>query len=198
LKERGKMEEMFEIRWHGRGGQGAKTAALLFGDAAVSTGKYIQAFPEYGPERMGAPVASFNRISSKPIRIHSGITNPDVVVVLDVSLIEQVNVLEGLEPEKGILIVNTSETPEEIKKKLNFNGKVYTVDATKISIETIGRDIPNTPMMGALVKVTGLIDINELLQDTRKKLEVKFRHKPEVIEGNLKAIERAYNEVKGI
>ena len=192
------MEEMFEIRWHGRGGQGAKTAALLFGDAAVSTGKYIQAFPEYGPERMGAPVASFNRISSKPIRIHSGITNPDVVVVLDVSLIEQVNVLEGLEPEKGILIVNTSETPEEIKKKLNFNGKVYTVDATKISIETIGRDIPNTPMMGALVKVTGLIDINELLQDIRKKLEVKFRHKPEVIEGNLKAIERAYNEVKGI
>ena len=192
------MEEMFEIRWHGRGGQGAKTAALLFGDAAVSTGKYIQAFPEYGPERMGAPVASFNRISSKPIRIHSGITNPDVVVVLDVSLIEQINVLEGLEPEKGILIVNTSETPEEIKKKLNFNGKVYTVDATKISIETIGRDIPNTPMMGALVKVTGLIDINELLQDTRKKLEVKFRHKPEVIEGNLKAIERAYNEVKGI
>jgi len=192
------MEEMFEIRWHGRGGQGAKTAALLFGDAAVSTGKYIQAFPEYGPERMGAPVASFNRISSKPIRIHSGITNPDVVVVLDVSLIEQVNVLEGLEPEKGILIVNTSETPEEIKKKLNFNGKVYTVDATKISIETIGRDIPNTPMMGALVKVTGLININELLQDIKKKLEVKFRHKPEVIEGNLKAIERAYNEVKGI
>ena len=192
------MKEMFEIRWHGRGGQGAKTAALLFGDAAVSTGKYIQAFPEYGPERMGAPVASFNRISSKPIRIHSGITNPDVVIVLDVSLIEQVNVLEGLEPEKGILIVNTSESPEEIKKKLNFNGKVYTVDATKISIETIGRDIPNTPMMGALVKVTGLIDINELLQDTKKKLEVKFRHKLEVIEGNLKAIERAYNEVKGI
>jgi len=192
------MEEMFEIRWHGRGGQGAKTAALLFGDAAVSTGKYIQAFPEYGPERMGAPVASFNRISSKSIRIHSGITNPDVVIVLDVSLIEQVNVLEGLEPEKGILIVNTSETPEEIKKKLNFNGKVYTVDATKISIETIGRDIPNTPMVGALVKVTGLIDINELLQDTKKKLEVKFRHKLEVIEGNLKAIERAYNEVKGI
>jgi len=192
------MEEMFEIRWHGRGGQGAKTAALLFGDAAVSTGKYIQAFPEYGPERMGAPVASFNRISSKPIRIHSGITNPDVVVVLDVSLIEQVNVLEGLDPERGILIVNTSETPEEIKKKLNFNGKVYTVDATKISIETIGRDIQNTPMMGALVKVTGLINISELLQDIKKKLEVKFRHKPEVIEGNLKAIERAYNEVKGI
>lgn len=191
------MKDIFEIRWHGRGGQGAKTAALLFGDAAVSTGKFIQAFPEYGPERMGAPVASFNRISPTPIRVHSGITNPDVVVVLDVSLIEQINVLEGLDPEKGILIVNTSENPEEIKKKLNFNGKVYTVDATKISIETIGRDIPNTPMMGALVKVTGSIDINELIEHTKKKLEVKFRHKPEVIEGNLKAIERAYNEVKG-
>jgi len=189
---------MFEIRWHGRGGQGAKTAALLFGEAAVSTGKYIQAFPEYGPERMGAPVSSFNRISSSPIRIHSGIENPDVVVVLDVSLIEQVNILDGLDPEKGILIVNTSEKPEEIKKRLNFNGNVYTIDATKISIETIGRDIPNTPMMGALVKVTGILDIKELLEDTKKKLEVKFRHKPEVIEGNLKAIERAYNEVLGI
>ncbi|HRR96209.1 MAG TPA: 2-oxoacid:acceptor oxidoreductase family protein [Candidatus Ratteibacteria bacterium] len=192
------MEQMFEIRWHGRGGQGAKTAALLFGEAAVSTGKYIQAFPEYGPERMGAPVSSFNRISSSPIRIHSGIENPDVVVVLDVSLIEQVNILDGLDPEKGILIVNTSEKPEEIKKRLNFNGNVYTIDATKISIETIGRDIPNTPMMGALVKVTGILDIKELLEDTKKKLEVKFRHKPEVIEGNLKAIERAYNEVLGI
>ncbi|HOV22270.1 MAG TPA: 2-oxoacid:acceptor oxidoreductase family protein [bacterium] len=192
------MEQMFEIRWHGRGGQGAKTAALLFGEAAVSTGKYIQAFPEYGPERMGAPVSSFNRISSSPIRIHSGIENPDVVVVLDVSLIEQVNILDGLDPEKGILIVNTSEKPEEIKKRLNFNGNVYTIDATKISIETIGRDIPNTPMMGALVKVTGILDIKELLEDTKKKLEVKFRHKPEVIEGNLKAIERAYNEVVGI
>jgi len=191
------MEQMFEIRWHGRGGQGAKTAALLFGEAAVSTGKYIQAFPEYGPERMGAPVSSFNRISSSPIRIHSGIENPDVVVVLDVSLIEQVNILDGLDPEKGILIVNTSEKPEEIKKRLNFNGNVYTIDATKISIETIGRDIPNTPMMGALVKVTGILDIKELLEDTKKKLEVKFRHKPEVIEGNLKAIERAYNEVLG-
>ena len=192
------MEQMFEIRWHGRGGQGAKTAALLFGEAAVSTGKYIQAFPEYGPERMGAPVSSFNRISFSPIRIHSGIENPDVVVVLDVSLIEQVNILDGLDPEKGILIVNTSEKPEEIKKRLNFNGNVYTIDATKISIETIGRDIPNTPMMGALVKVTGILDIKELLEDTKKKLEVKFRHKPEVIEGNLKAIERAYNEVVGI
>lgn len=191
------MKEMFEIRWHGRGGQGAKTAALLFGDACLSTGKYIQAFPEYGPERMGAPVASFNRISPYPIRIHSGIENPDVVVVLDFTLIEQVNICEGLDEKEGILLINTPLTPSEIKNKINFNGKIYTCDATRISLETIGRNIPNTPMMGALVRVTGILTLEELLNDTRKKLEVKFRNKPEVIEGNLKAIERAYYEVKG-
>jgi len=191
------MKEIFEIRWHGRGGQGAKTAALLFGDAATSTGKYIQAFPEYGPERMGAPVQSFNRISSKPIRTHAGIENPDVVVVLDVSLVDQVNVIEGLDPKDGILLVNTPLQPEEIKKKLKFSGKVYTVDASKISQEKIGKNIPNTPMMGALVKVTGILKLEELLEDTKKKLLVKFRNRPEVIDGNLKAIEQAYNEVKG-
>lgn len=191
------MKEMFEIRWHGRGGQGAKTAALLFGDACLSTGKYIQAFPEYGPERMGAPVASFNRISPYPIRIHSGIENPDVVVVLDFTLIEQVNICEGLDEKEGILLINTPLTPSEIKNKINFKGKIYTCDATRISLETIGRNIPNTPMMGALVRVTGILTLEELLNDTRKKLEGKFRNKPEVIEGNLKAIERAYYEVKG-
>ncbi|MCM8785541.1 MAG: 2-oxoacid:acceptor oxidoreductase family protein [Candidatus Omnitrophica bacterium] len=191
------MKEIFEIRWHGRGGQGAKTAALLFGDACISTGKYIQAFPEYGPERMGAPVTSFNRISSKPIRIHFGIENPDVVVVLDFSLIEQVNICEGLDEKEGVLLVNSPLSPDKIREKINFNGKIYTVDASRIAIETIGRNIPNTPMMGALVKVTGILGLEELLKDTKKKLEVKFRNKPEVIEGNLKAIERAYNEVKG-
>jgi len=191
------MDTVFEIRWHGRGGQGAKTAALLFGDAAVSTGKYIQAFPEYGPERMGAPVQSFNRISSSPIRIHSAIENPDVVVVLDFTLAEQVDITKGLDPEKGILLVNTPLTPEQVKKKLGFKGKVYTVDASKIALETIGRNIPNTPMIGALTKVTGIIKLEELIEDTKKKLEVKFRNRPEVIEGNIEAIKRAYNEVKG-
>ena len=190
------MEEMFEIRWHGRGGQGAKTASLLFGDAATSTGKYIQAFPEYGPERMGAPVQSFNRISSQPIRIHSGIDNPDAVVVLDVTLLETIDVTSGVDPKNGILLINTPLSPEEMKKKLNFDGKVYTVDASKISLETIGRDIPNTPLLGALVKITDLLKIEEVLEDVKKKLQIKFRNKPEVIEGNLKAIERAYNEVK--
>jgi len=192
------MKEIFEIRWHGRVGQGAKTAALLFGDAATSTGKFIQAFPEYGPERMGAPVQAFNRISSKPIRIHSAIENPDVVVVLDITLIGQVDVISGLDPENGILLINSPHPPEEIRKRLNFEGKIYTVDASKISMETIGRNIPNTPMIGALIRVTNLLKIDELLEDVKKKLSAKFRNRPEIVEGNLKAIERAYNEVKGL
>ncbi len=192
------MKEVFEIRWHGRGGQGAKTAALLFGEAALATGKYIQAFPEYGPERMGAPVQSFNRISSNPIRLHSGIENPDVVIVLDVTLLGQVDLVHGLDPDKGILIVNTPLDPEDIRSKLNFKGKIYTVDAASISQETIGRNIPNTPMIGGLLKATGLMGLDEMLEDTKSKLEKKFRNRPEVIEGNLNAIKRAYAEVKGL
>ena len=191
------MKDMVEIRWHGRGGQGAKTAALLLADAALASGKYIQAFPEYGPERMGAPVASFNRISSEPILLHSGVTDPAVVVVLDPTLIEAINVCEGIK-ENGSIVINTEQSPADIKKSLKIapGVKVFTVDASKISVETIGRDIPNTPMMGALVKVTGILDFKEMLEDNKKKLEKKFRSKPEVIEGNLKAIERAYNEVR--
>lgn len=192
------MKDMLEIRWHGRGGQGAKTAALLFADAALSSGKYVQAFPEYGPERMGAPVASFNRLSSKPILLHSGVTDPDIVIVLDPTLTDTVDVTEGI-PEGGTILINTEKTPAEIRKIANISEKtkVYTVDASTISKETIGREIPNTPMLGALVKATGILDFKEMLEDTKKKLEIKFRKKPGVIEGNLKAIERAYNEVKG-
>ncbi len=188
---------MTEIRWHGRGGQGAKTAALLLADAALGSGKYVQAFPEYGPERMGAPVASFDRISSKPILLHSAVTNPDVVLVLDPTLIESVDITEGV-LDDGIVIINTEKSPADIRKELNITGKikVYTVDASKISKETIGRDIPNTPLLGALLKVTGMLDFKETIEDTRKKLEKKFKSKPEVIDGNIKAIERAYNEVK--
>lgn len=188
--------DMIEIRWHGRGGQGAKTVALLFGEAVLSQGKFIQAFPEYGPERMGAPVQSFNRISSKPINIHCHVTNPDIVIVLDDTLLEKVNITAGLK-ENGKIIINTKCPPNELKKKLSVNSiKIYTIDASKISIETIGKNIPNTPMMGALVKISGIIDINDLLEDTKKKMEKKFRNKPEVIEGNLKAIKRAYEEVQ--
>ena len=189
------MKDLFEIRWHGRGGQGAKTAALLFGEIAAASGKYIQAFPEYGPERMGAPIQSFNRISSEPITLHCGVEKPDVVLVLDSSLMDTVDVIKGLS-EKGSLIVNSNDEPAVIKKNLGFKGNVWTLNASKISLETIGREMPNTPMMGALVKVTKFLDLKEVLEKARMKLQEKFRHKPEVIEGNVKAIEKAYREVK--
>lgn len=191
------MKDLTEIRWHGRGGQGAKTASLLLADAALASGKYIQAFPEYGPERMGAPVASFNRISSIPISLHSGVTNPRIVIVLDPTLMDSVDVTDGM-PSDGTLLVNTEKSPADIKSQFSIASgiKVCTVDASMISTETIGRDIPNTPMLGALIKATGILDFKEMIDDTRKKLEKKFKTKPEVIEGNLKAIERAYNEVK--
>ncbi|MFA6431486.1 MAG: 2-oxoacid:acceptor oxidoreductase family protein [Candidatus Margulisiibacteriota bacterium] len=191
------MDSTVEIRWHGRGGQGAKTAALLLGEAAMSLGKYIQAFPEYGPERMGAPVASFNRISSEQIYLHCSITNPNIVIVLDQTLMGKVDVTDGL-PTDGVLIVNSCLTPAEIRKQLNFkNGKVFSVDASGISKETIGREIPNTPMLGALIKATSLLDFKSMLEDTEKKLTKKFASKPEVIKGNMEAIKRAYNEVRG-
>lgn len=191
------MDSTVEIRWHGRGGQGAKTAALLFGEAALSLGKNIQAFPEYGPERMGAPVASFNRISSQPITLHCSITEPSIVIVLDPTLMDSVDVTAGL-PADGKIIVNTKQCPADIRKQLKLKGaKVFTVDASGISKETIGRDIPNTPMMGALVKASGLLPIDSMIKDTEEKLKKKFASKPEVIKGNLEAIKRAYNEVIG-
>lgn len=190
------VKQMVEVRWHGRGGQGAKTAALLFGEAALATGKYIQAFPEYGPERMGAPVQSFDRISDNPITIHCGVINPNFVVVLDPTLMDCIPVTEGLTKE-GKIIVNTSFTVNETAEKLGLDPKqVCVVDASKIARETIGMDIPNTPMFGALVKVIGNLDITGVLEDTKHKLELKFRHKPQVIEGNLNSIKRAYDEVK--
>lgn len=190
------MAKLTEVRWHGRGGQGAKTAALLFGEAVLGQGKHMQAFPEYGPERMGAPVQSFNRISDEPITLHCHVTGPEVVVVLDPTLIGSVDVTQGL-PDDGTIIINTHEPASKFRKMLNLNGhKLFTVDASKIAQETIGRNIPNTPMMGALVKATGLLDFKSMLEDTKKKLEKKFRNKPEVIEGNVKAIQRAYDEVQ--
>lgn len=191
------MGKFFEIRWHGRGGQGAKTAALLFADAALDEGKYIQAFPEYGPERMGAPVQAFNRLSDEPITIHCGVESPQVVVVLDVTLLDTIEVTKGL-GDDGVLLINTHQQPKIIKEKLpNFKGKLFTVDASTIAKECIGREIPNTPMLGALIKVTNLIDFDRMLKNTRKKLEKKFASKPEMIDGNIKSIQRAYEEVKG-
>ena len=191
------MSNLLEVRWHGRGGQGAKTAALLFAEAALATGKYVQAFPEYGPERMGAPVQSFNRLSDEPITLHCHIASPEIVVVLDPTLIGKVDVTGGL-PEDGSIIINTPLKPDEMREKLGLKkGKVFTVDASKIAKECIGLEIPNTPMMGALVRVIKILDLEQVLTDAKKKLEKKFMHKPEVISGNIESIKRAYMEANG-
>lgn len=192
------MSKLIEIRWHGRGGQGAKTAALLLADAAFNTGKYIQGFPEYGPERMGAPITAYNRISDERITIHSNVYEPDYVVVVDQSLIGPIDVVAGLK-EEGAVIVNSDKKPEELRRYLKgFQGKICTIDARKISEETIGKNFPNTPMLGAVVKVSGLMDENKFLGYMKESFAHKFATKPQVIEGNMKALERSLQEVEGI
>ena len=189
---------MIEIRWHGRGGQGAKTASLLLADAAFNTGKYIQGFPEYGPERMGAPITAYNRISDTPITIHSNIYEPDYVVVVDDTLLDSVNVTAGLK-KTGAIVINTTKDKEEIRAKLNdYQGEVYTIDARKISLETLGKYFPNTPMLAAIVKVSKVMTDEELLNDMEGSFKHKFAKKPEVIEGNMNALKMALNEVKKI
>ena len=181
------MDGLIEIRWHGRGGQGAKTASLLLADAAFNTGKYIQGFPEYGPERMGAPITAYNRISDKPITIHSNIYEPDYVVVVDDTLLDTVPVTAGLK-STGAIVINTTKNAEEIKKLLKgYEGKVYKIDARKISEEALGRYFPNTPMLAAIVKVSKVMSDEELLNDMKGSFKHKFAKKPEVIEGNMKA-----------
>ena len=193
------MKDLIEIRWHGRGGQGAKTASLLLADAAFNTGKYIQGFPEYGPERMGAPITAYNRISTKPIRVHSNIYYPDFVVVVDDSLLDVVDVTAGLKDD-GALVINTEETDgNKIREKLKgYTGKVYTVDAKKISIDALGKYFPNTPMLAAIVKVTGIMDEDAFIADMEGSFKHKFAKKPEVIEGNMNAIKTALSEVKEV
>jgi pyruvate ferredoxin oxidoreductase gamma subunit len=192
------MEDLIEIRWHGRGGQGAKTASLLLADAAFNTGKYIQGFPEYGPERMGAPITAYNRISNKPITIHSNIYEPDYVVVVDDTLLDSVDVTAGLK-EKGAIVINSTKSGEEITKSLKgYKGEVYKIDARKISIEALGKYFPNTPMLAAIVKVSKVMTDEEFLNDMKGSFKHKFAKKPEVIEGNMKALEIALNSIEKI
>lgn len=192
------MENLVEIRWHGRGGQGAKTASLLLADAAFNTGKYIQGFPEYGPERMGAPITAYNRISNKPITIHSNIYEPDYVVVVDDTLLDSVDVTSGLKKD-GAIVINTVKNAEEIKSKLKgYEGKIFTVDARKISEETLGRYFPNTPMLAAIVKVASIMPEEAFLADMEGSFKHKFAKKPEVIEGNMKALKLALEMVTQI
>ena len=192
------MGKVLEIRWHGRGGQGAKTASLLLADAAFNTGKYIQGFPEYGPERMGAPITAYNRISDDRLTIHSNIYQPDYVAVVDDTLLESVDVTSGLK-EEGAIIVNTSKTGEEIRRYLKgYKGSVWGIDARKISMDTLGKYFPNMPILGAVVKVSKVMDEKEFLLDMSQSLKHKFSKKPELVEGNMKALERSLLEVRAL
>ena len=190
------MKDIVEIRWHGRGGQGAKTASLLLADAAFNTGKYVQGFPEYGPERMGAPITAYNRISDTRCTIHSNIYTPDYVVVVDETLLKSVDVTAGLK-ETGAIIINSERSPAELRPLLNgYKGKVCTIDARKISEEALGRYFPNTPMLAAAVKVSGVVEPERFVADMRASFGHKFATKPQVIEGNMKALQTAMMEVK--
>lgn len=190
------MENYIEVRWHGRAQQGVVTAAKVLGEACLRSGKYVQAFPEFGPERMGAPVRAFNRISADPIRLHCAVTDPGYVLIADPTLIGTVNVIEGA-PE-GVFIVNTPKSPQEMKKELGLEGRkarVFTLDAVKISLETIGRVMPNTPMLGALAKATNFVTLEGLIENFKENYAKKFP--PKVLEGNVAAMNRGYNEVRG-
>lgn len=190
------MSNGLEIRWHGRGGQGAKTAALLLADVAFKTGANVQGFPEYGPERMGAPITAYNRISRDVIRVHSNIYTPDLVVVVDETLLESVDVTAGLK-ESGAIIVNTAKTADEIRPLLKgYKGNVYTVDGRAISVEALGKYFPNSPMLAAAVAVSGVMEWEQFIHEMRASYQHKFAKKPEVIDGNMKALTMTYDALK--
>ena len=196
LYEGRSMKNTVEIRWHGRGGQGAKTAALLLADVAFKTGCCVQGFPEYGPERMGAPITAFNRISEDKIRVHSNIYDPDYVVVVDETLLHSVHVTDGLKDD-GAIIVNTAKSADEIRPLLRgYQGRVLTVDARHISEKTLGKNFPNTPMLAATAAVTGIMSRENFLREMEVSFAHKFAKKPEVIEGNMAALEMAYNKAE--
>lgn len=185
------MKKILEVRWHGRGGQGAWTASELFARAAIAEGKYIQSFPEFGPERMGAPVTAFTRISTEPIRIHCAVYNPDVVAVLDPTLLKTVGVADGLNDDSGDIIVNSKDAPAEIRKLLNTDkGKIWTVPASDISMKILGMAITNTAMLGAVARVTEIVS----LETIGKMIKARFR--PDVADKNLAVVKEAYQEVK--
>jgi pyruvate ferredoxin oxidoreductase gamma subunit len=189
------MADIVEIRWHGRGGQGTVTAAKVLADACLSGGRHVQAFPEYGPERAGAPLRAYNRISPKPIRMHCPVLRPQVISVVDPTLLDSVNISEGA-TDDAIFIINTPKEPGEIKEKIKpeQNQRVFTLDATKIALECIGRALPNASMLGAVCRVTGLVSLEHLLEDVRKSFGKKFSQK--IIDGNLEATRRGYEEVR--
>ncbi|MBR1913442.1 MAG: 2-oxoacid:acceptor oxidoreductase family protein [Lachnospiraceae bacterium] len=188
---------MTEIRWHGRGGQGAKTASQLLADAAFMAGRYVQSFPEYGPERSGAPITAYNRISDERCSVHSNIYEPDYVAVVDETLLKSVDVTSGLK-EEGAVIINSEKSPEELNELLNgYKGRVCTIDARAVSMECLGAYFPNTPMLAAVVKVSGCVDKERFLKDMEESYRHKFARKPQVIEGNLKCLRLSMDRVRG-
>lgn len=189
------MNGLTEIRWHGRGGQGAKTAALLLADVAFSIGKHVQGFPEYGPERMGAPITAYDRISDTNIRVHSNIYDPDFVVVVDDTLLHSVDVTKGLKKE-GAILINTEKDKEEILPLLKgYEGEVHVINARKVCMETLGKYFPNTPMLAAIVKISKVMEKEVFLKEMESSLKHKFAKKPEVLEGNMRALQLAFEEV---
>jgi pyruvate ferredoxin oxidoreductase gamma subunit len=185
------LKKILEVRWHGRGGQGAWTASELLARAAIAEGKHIQSFPEFGPERMGAPVTAFTRISTEPIRLHCAVSNPDVVAVLDPTLLKSVKVADGLSEDGGNIIVNTKDQPSAVRKLLGSDrGKLWTVPASEISMKILGMAITNTAMLGAVARVTGIVSL-----ETVEKM-VKERFRPDVAVKNFAVVKEAYQEVK--
>jgi len=190
LTEKSPLKKVIEIRWHGRGGQGAWTASELLARAAVYEGKYIQSFPEFGPERMGAPVTAFTRISTEPIKIHCAVYNPDVVIVLDPTLMKSVPVIEGL-GENGKLVINMKDNPAEVKRALgNDKIEVWTVPATDIAIKVLGAPITSTAMLGAAARATNIVS----LESVKKVVRERFR--ADIAEKNVAVIEQAYQEAR--
>ena len=184
---------MIEIRWHGRGGQGAKTAALLLADAAFEAGLYVQGFPEYGPERMGAPITAYNRLDDKAIRVHSGIYEPDMVVVVDETLLSAVDVCAGMKPG-GRIVVNSNRKPELVAAEFEgFGGEIFAVGAAEISIRNLGKNLPNTPLLSVVAKLTGVIDEKVFFVAMERAFREKFAAKPEVVNGNMNALREAWN-----
>jgi pyruvate ferredoxin oxidoreductase gamma subunit len=185
-----------EIRWHGRGGQGAKTACLLLADVAFNSGKHVQGFPEYGPERMGAPITAYNRITTERCTVHSNIYTPDYVIVVDETLLRSVDVTSGLK-EDGAIIVNSEKEPEELRALLRgYKGKIYAIDARRISEQTLGKNFPNTPMLAAAVKVSEVVNQEQFIIDMENSFRHKFASKPQVVAGNMAALKLSMEEVK--
>ncbi|MDR1495863.1 MAG: 2-oxoacid:acceptor oxidoreductase family protein [Clostridiales Family XIII bacterium] len=184
---------MIEIRWHGRGGQGAKTAALLLADVGFSAGLCVQGFPEYGPERMGAPITAYNRLSKDEIRVHSNIYEPDMVVVVDETLLKTVDVAAGLKPG-GKLLVNSNRAPEDVLSEFgDTDADVYVIDAIDIAVRTIGRPMPNSPLLSAAIRLSGIMGKDEAIEAMRVAFTEKFHGKPDVVEGNMKAVTEAWS-----